>query len=250
MISWQKFMYVFVFMGAWTTCLPFNPQDAEKFEAAFQAYKQEKFQDAYQLYSEISNPTAKIYFNMGNCAFKLNKLGRSLWHWRQAELRWGFFDRDDLYQNLDLVREKLFANKKDSHSLIKSKKFFERGIRFIHIFPLWFIQVLFLIAWTILFVFVKRLFRQKQKALLVLLFSFVVLLGALILYNQVRRFYPRAVIVDQSATLYSGPSTTYQKLGVLPEGSEVCVDKQRQDFCKVKKKGASGWIVRSALGFI
>jgi hypothetical protein len=249
-ISWRNILVAMIFMVGSTTCWSLNPQDADRFERAGEAYKQEKIQEAYQLYTEISQPTARVYFNLGNCAFKLNKFGRAFWHWRQAECRWGFFDREDLYQNLDLIQAKFAQTATGKPQVKTSKNFVERCARGVRAIPAWLTQFLFLVGWTLLFVFVKKLLKQKRRGLIVALFAWIIIFGGLLLYNQVHAFRPHAVVIESRVMLYSGPSTTYQQLGVLPEGSEVRVDKQRQDFCKITRKKLSGWIVRSALGFI
>lgn len=247
--SWRNIFVTIVFMTITTVCCGLSVQDSERFDRAGELYKQDKVEEAYLLYKEISQPTARVYFNMGNCAFKLKKFGHALWHWRQAECRWGLFDRDDLYQNLDIIQNKLQASKGKPVAKV-SKKFFERFSGVVHAIPLWVIQFFFLIGWTLLFVFVKSLLKKKKRGLLLMLFSWLVVFGGLLMYNQAYVLHPRAIVIESGVTLYSGPSTTYQKIGVLPEGCEVRVDKQRQDFCKIKKKNLTGWVVRNSLGFI
>ncbi len=47
----------------------------ETFYQANDLYKEGKFSKAYELYEKIPNKSAKVHYNLGNCAFKLNKIG-------------------------------------------------------------------------------------------------------------------------------------------------------------------------------
>lgn len=233
-----------------TTASALEPQDSERFARASEEYKQMHYQDAYKLYHEISRPTPQVYFNMGNCAFKLNQYGRALWHWRQAEERWGIGGREDLYNNVRLVQDKLGmkAAKKDQENPLK--KVGARAAGIIQAIPLLGLQLLFLFFWTLLFVFVRRLVKQKRPFLVAFLTSGMFVMGGLLLYRHIHAMHLRAIVIERQVTVYSGPSTTYQQVGVLTEGQEILIDKQLQDFLKIRTKGQFGWIARSAVGVI
>jgi uncharacterized protein YraI len=85
---------------------------------------------------------------------------------------------------------------------------------------------------------------------LIILFSSLFSLGSLLLYRQMRVMRLSAIVIEPRALLYAGPSTTYQQVGLLAEGCEVRVDRNHQNFCKIKTKDQFGWVERSALGFI
>jgi uncharacterized protein YraI len=57
-------------------------------------------------------------------------------------------------------------------------------------------------------------------------------------------------VIAPKAVLYSGPSTTYQQIGVLPEGLNVRIERQRQDFYKIRAKGQFGWVEHTTLGVV
>lgn len=123
-------------------------------------------------------------------------------------------------------------------------------LRVISAMPLVVVQLLFLLFWTLLFVLARRLLKQKKRGLLVTLFACVFVFGVFLIYRQIRAMRLSAIVIEPKVILYAGPSTTYQQVGVLSEGYEVRVDRQRQDFCKIKTKNQFGWVARSALGFI
>lgn len=251
MVSWDRsirFLWLISCVFTWSFCQASDVQDNDRFARANDAFLQEKYQEAYKLYQEISRPTPRVYFNMGSCAIKLNKMGTALWHLRQAQERWGFFDYDELSFRLDEVYTKLSSNQPNKKK--SAPHVLRHCMRIINAIPLITLQLLFLVCWTLLFVFAKRLLKQKRRTLLILLFISLLVSVGLLLFRQIRSMRLHAIVVEQNATLYAGPSTTYQQVGVLLEGREVFVDKQRQDFCKVRTKGQFGWAARSALGFI
>ena len=235
---------------AWTGLQAVAAQDSDRFVRANEAYLQEKYQDAYKLYQEISNPTPRVYFNMGSCALKLSKTGQALWRLRQAEERWGIFDYEELQASLDQIYAKINVSTEKKGLVLKSRDLSRQGLRFIKAIPLGIMQLLFLLSWTLLFVLARKLLKKKRRGLLIMLFVSMFLLGGLLLYRQIRVMRLSAVVIEPRVVLYAGPSTTYQQVGVLVEGCEVRVDRNRPDFCKVKTKSQFGWVERSALGFI
>ncbi len=239
-----------MFMLSTQLCSALDAQDGDRFERAGQAYTQMHYQDAYNLYQEINSPTSVVYFNMGNCAFKLGYTGRALWHWRQAEERWGILHREDLRENLELAREKL-GHEAVKKTLIQSGRGLIKTILNIaSAIPLILVQIQFLLFWTLLFVFVRSLLKKKMRFLVLLLGVGVFINGGLLIYRQIRAMDVHAIVIDVKALVYAGPSTTYQQVGTLIEGQEVFVDRQRQDFYKIRAKDQFGWVERKALGII
>lgn len=250
--SWQTKIVrsVLMLMVVAATCFSLDAQDSERFERAGQEYTQMHYQQAYDLYQEISAPTATIYFNMGNCAFKLGLNGKALWHWRQAEERWGLSSREDLRMNLALVHEKLGHEAEKNGVLQAGRSVVKTVLSTASGMPLMLVQVQFLLFWTLLFVFVRKFLKQKQHLIIMALCTGVFLNGGLLIYRQIRGMYAHAIVLDKKMTLYAGPGTTYQHIGALVEGREVRIDRQRQDFYKIRAKEQTGWVERKALGVI
>ena len=200
------------------------------------------------MYQEIGKPTPRVYFNLGNCAFKLEQHGRALWHWKQAEERWGMFDREDLNNNITLIKQKLAVSApKKPHPL---PAIISATERYIHAIPLLALQLMFLFFWTLLFVYVKKLLKQKRRVFVTLLGLCVFTNGGLLLYRHIQATQLRGVVIVPKAILYSGPSTTYQKIGELPEGLAVRIERQRQDFYKIRTKGQFGWVAHKTIGVV
>lgn len=251
MVYWHTLIFknIFLLIFLHTSCLSLDAQDAERFVQAGEQYKQGNYKEAYRTYQEISKPTPRVYFNLGNCAFKLEQKGRALWHWKQAEERWGFFDREDLDNNISLIKQQInpdsISATKKPLSII-SNTVLHQAKRI----PLLALQITFLFFWTLLFVYAKKLLKQKHRYLVAILGFFVFTLGGLLLFRHIHATRLRGIILEQNTILYSGPSTTYQQIGKLPEGFAVNIERQRQDFYKIRSKGQSGWLAHTTLGII
>lgn len=251
MVHWHTLIFKNIILAIFihASCLSLDAQDAERFAQATEQYKQGHYQEAYRMYQEISKPTPRVYFNLGNCAFKLEQNGRALWHWKQAEERWGFFEREDLENNISLIKQKLepalSAEAKKPLSII-SNTMLQHTKRI----PLLALQITFLFFWTLLFVYAKKLLKQRHRYLLVILGFFVFTLGGLLVFRHIHATRLRGIVLDKNTILYSGPSTTYQQIGTLPEGFAVNIERQRQDFYKIRSKGQFGWVIHTALGII
>ena len=211
-------------------------------------FREGKFKEALDGYRELKNPTANAFSNMGSCHFQLEDYGNALWRWRQAEKRWGFWGRGDLAHNLNIVQQKL--NLTSGKKVLLGQRIhdsLQKGCRSI---PLVFMQIIFLFFWAFLFLNVKKLIKQRCKKTLLVLFFFIFACGGVLVYHHILLSHVYAVVTEASSDIYSGPSTTYQKIGVLKKGDEVRVDVQERDFYKVSTYTWSGWTTRSNLGII
>ena len=79
----------------------------EIFAQANTLYKAGSFEQAMKLYKQIPKKSPYTYYNLGNCAYKLEQYGFALLYWRKAETSWSFFNRDELIDNMTLLREKM-----------------------------------------------------------------------------------------------------------------------------------------------
>lgn len=227
---------------------------AEEYLRAHELYKQSKFQESYDVYSKIPNKSPQVYYNLGNCAFKLGHLGEALLNWRRAESDWGLFNRHELLENIELVEKKLDKKagvkrpKKGSFEaiLLAMKRAQGRFFSAIRSIPLFFLQLLFLFIWCLLFLGLRYLNRSRQRFLLVLLFILNGFFGTMLAlkYNMSLRSY--GVVIVEKTSLLSGPDDSFQILGFLHEGKEGLIKKDSGLYYKIKVNGQLGWVKKGA----
>lgn len=75
------------------------------FLQANEQYKKGNVEQARTLYQKIVNKSPQVYYNIGNCEYRLNHPGYAMLYWRRAERDWGIWDRDDLVKNIELLKK-------------------------------------------------------------------------------------------------------------------------------------------------
>ena len=245
------FGFMMVVMSSFVGATVSSPEEYLK---AHELYKQSKFQESYDAYAKIAHKSPQVYYNLGNCAFKLGQLGNALLQWRRAEVDWGFFNRHELLENIALVQKKLDekANVKQAKKgsfgalFVAIKSIKERFLSMIRSIPLFILQLLFLLVWCFLFLCLRYLNKSRQRFILVVLFILNGFFGTMLAlkYNMSIRSY--GVVVVEKASLISGPDETFQVLGVLHEGKEGVILKESGTYYKVKINGQLGWVTKEA----
>ena len=226
------------------------------FDKANSLYKNGQYESAMKFYKKIQDKSAVVNYNLGNCSYKLNKLGFAHLYWRRAEKYWGVSDRTELLNNIKMVKDKLRAQKngkrdKKTEIIFKNLKNLKiQIISFIRAMPLFFFQIVFLILWIFLFVFIRKLFKLRKRLLAAMLFTFIAVSGLMLVskYNfECKRF---GIVTTASAKLLSGPGDNYQVLSFVTEAKEVVIQKSSNGFYKIKINGQIGWISQTAVEVI
>ncbi len=225
------------------------------FTQANELYKNGDFAKAYELYLQIPDKGAAVYYNLGNCAYKLNKLGYALAYWRRAERDWGFLGRDELMGNIDLVKKRLAgASKADEQevTVVRSVANFCKGVKnstisLIRAIPLVSLQLFVLFVWLILFIYLRYWYQRKQKFVIICFFLLQAVSASMlaIKYSSLQR--EKLVVIKVPAPLSSGPGSNFTVLMQLPEGQEADILKESGDFYKIRVNGIIGWIDRRVI---
>jgi tetratricopeptide (TPR) repeat protein len=247
-IKWGQFVIVLIFTSFFGSVVARAESGVEgNFIKANAFYQRGEFKKACDVYQKINDKDASVYYNMGNCAFQLGKLGYALLYWRRAEKMWGVFGKKKLLDNITLLKkhaESLSGGK--PKRTIGAFRFFKRArasfISFIGSAPLWVLQLLFLMLWLFLFIYVKYLFWARRKILISLLFCLIALLGVMLVVRYMLDVRHYGVVVSKQARLLSGPGNTFQKLSTLPEAEEVRITKQNHGFYKIRVGKRIGWV--------
>jgi len=221
-----------------------NAQDdfQEIFLRANQFYKEGKFEDALNFYKKIPNPAPQVNYNLGNCAYKLDQYGYALLYWKRAEKDWGLFDRTELLDNILLLKRTLTKTDKPRSELFRLfGKLKSYSISIIRSAPLFIVQILFLFLWLFLFFYLRYLYKKGKKVLIAILFCLIALLGTVLVIRNGLDYRNFGVVVSKKATLLSGPGNNFQELGILPEASEVIIQKTSDGFLKIKVNKQIGW---------
>ena len=221
----------------------------ELFIDANAQYRSGNFTRALADYQQIPKKNAYVYYNMGNCAFKIKKYGYALLYWRRAEKEWGLFGRDELLENIMHLKEILLKQTgkklpaKNSWRLMVTKT-----VNYIqslmYSIPIFVLQFFFLALWLFLFLYLRFLHKKRQRFIITTLFSLVAFFGIILITRYSFDIRTYGVIVNHNAQLLCGPGVTFQTLLPLPQAKEVIIKKETKDFFKIKVDRRLGWIAK------
>lgn len=228
----------------------------ELFKEANDAYRAEKYQDAISLYKNILSQGydhSELYYNLGNCYFRLNQIGQAMLYYEKARK---LNPNDaDLKYNLELAGLKVvdrvelpprfflftwWDTLKDYFSLNKLA-----------------ILIILLFNFSILCLIIRMFLKSgKFRTLLVSLTSVTGLLFVLFAYIFILRVNdfrnkPEGIILSPSVTVLSAPDENSTDVFILHEGVKVALEEQRDSWVKISLvDGKTGWIKYKVLGII
>ena len=246
-----RFFYKLFMLTVLATSIFAKQNDQEVFLQANSFYKQGNFKSAYELYKKIQSPGARVNYNLGNCAYKLKDFGHAMLYWKRSEKDWGFFNRSELIQNIDLLKQQLSGNRETKNNLFESFRFYKNySLSLLRSAPLFGVQILFLIFWMICFLYIRFLFKRKKKFLILLLFVFMAFLGGLFVMRYSLDFKHYGIVLSEKAEILSGPGNNFQMLGILPQTSQVRIQRLSDNYYKIKFQRLIGWVSQKDVGKI
>lgn len=216
------------------------------FLEANKLYKDGSFEKALELYQKIPNKSAYLNYNIGNCYFKLKKYGYALLHWRRAENDWSIFNREELLDNISMLKEKVFGHQPTQKNpimkaLSKVRYFWLSVLRSV---PAIVLQIILLILWIFLFIYIRFLYRKRKKFIIVTLFALIALFGILLVVRYSIHCQNNGIVINTQALLRSGPGNTFQVITPISEAEEVVIKLESSDYYKIKRMDQIGWVQR------
>ncbi len=228
-------------------------QNEALFNRATEHYNNGEYTKAIENYEEIlenGEHSAELYFNLGNCHYKLNAIGPSIFYYEKALLLKPndaeILNNLGYAQNmrLDAVEE---MPKTDIaqlyHSLVNVFSFDQWSYLAISLI------ILFVLAY--LAYFFLRFASQKRIAFIVSIFALGLgALSILIAYLQYQDFENDnpAIIFSKEVKVTSEPNTNSEAVFTLHEGTKVNVLDELNDWKKIKiADGQTGWLPKDNL---
>ncbi len=243
-----KFFLLTTIIAFCTTNDPLNttpPQ--ELFLQANELYKAGNYEKAYECYKQIPKKSAHVHYNLGNCAYKLNKLGYALLYWRKAETNWGLFNRAELTHNISEVKKRLNEHndkKEETRSFIIALSQYCKitVLSIVQSIQLLYLQLLFLIAWISIFLIKRWPVAKKLKFATIPLLLLLCIFGFMLAVKYGLRMTQKGIVITPKAMVRSGPGETFQSIMTVHEGDEGTIKKVTDPYYKVSFKGKLGWI--------
>ena len=108
--------------------------------------------------------------------------------------------------------------------------------------PLLSIQILFLALWLFLFVYLRFLYKKRQKLIIRILFTLIATIGIILIFRYSFAARQYGIVMKNQSPMLSGPGDSFQTLLYLPEAKEIIIQHYSDDYLKIKADRQMGWI--------
>ncbi len=223
-----------------------------QFEFANNAYLEADYELAAATYEEISKEHRcfELEYNLGNCYYKLERVGPTILHYERAKL----IDPldDDLRANI-LLADLRVIDKIESLPGVGLEKML--GVLFAgKMYGIW--LILSLACWTLGFVLLGIRFKWKSSIIYpfanagaIILITTSIIFSTL-LYNTHERISTSAcaIVMEDKVDVMSIPGTTGLKLFHLHEGAKGCILSEEGNWTEIRlENGNVGWLLTEAI---
>jgi tetratricopeptide (TPR) repeat protein len=225
----------------------------ELFQKANEQYKLEQYEDAIQTYEQIEAQgltSSELYYNIGNCYYKLNKVAFSIYNYEKALLINPL--NEDAENNLIFARRLTIDNiealpksllQKINESFVKKLSYNEWSI----------VSVVLSILGCGLFLLFYFSYSPGKKRLFFVtsMLSFILLITASIFAIKEYSYAQTnidAIIFAEETDIKNAPTLNSEDVFTLHEGTKVKVLDTVDNWKKIKiADGKIGWIIASEL---
>jgi len=228
------------------------PTNASIADSAIAMYKQSDYNKALQLYQPLIDTgvlDANVYYNAGNCYFKMKNISQAIYHYELAKL----LDPSnaDIQFNLGVANARI-VDKIEQRPELFIIGWANNVVSFFSVDSWALIAVVsfvFVLSALLLFFFGKSISYKKlglTVAVITLIIMLFALVNASIQYNALYKGN-YAIITTQVVTGKSAPDPSGTSLFVIHEGLKVKVLDLVGDYAKIGlPDGNSGWITKDS----
>lgn len=236
-------IYLFLFVS--TVTLAQNANDL--FSNANSLYKEGNYEEAIKLYEQIEDEnlaSSEVYYNLGNCYYKLNKVAPTIYNYEKA-LQLDPLN-EDAKNNL-IIAKRLTLDRIEALPKSIFQKFNEN-----------YLQKLAYNTWaivTVIISFIASLFfllfyfaytpSKKRLYFTTSIISFLLLITSLIItytqYNQSKNTV-EAIVFSEIVSVSNEPTNNSDEVFTLHEGTKILVLDSVDNWKKIKlADGKIGW---------
>lgn len=225
------------------------------FETGNEYYRKGDYRKAIEEYQQVlalGYESPELYYNLGNCYFRLQEIGRAVLYLERAR-RLDPND-EDIVHNLEVVRLHVADKVPEIPELLPVRWF--KAVRDRLSVDAWTFLLLTVYGLTFLVLALRVLVRLPRLSStlgrVAVCFGVVAAIVALFWFSSVRADNQQyAVILADKVDVRSAPESDATELFSLHEGFRVQVRKQVGDWCEIRlPDGKVGWVQKESLGII
>ena len=222
--------------------------DSTSFEYGNVIYEQGKYQEAAVVYKNLlkeNGPSEAVYYNLGNCNFRLNRIGEAILCFERVL----YFNNNNVeaLHNLNISNQ----NQRDKMDAIPSSIFAVWWKGFVQLFPsnIWAVLAIVFSCLVAVGMVLYRwpAFIKWQRTGFYLLAAALVLAVICLIGAAGNKQYLKnnqyAILVTPDATLKSTASENAENVELIHEGIKVKIVDDNGDWISVKlPNGVNGWL--------
>lgn len=234
-------------LGLFICALGFAQND-KLFDEATELYNNGKYTEAIANYEKILDSgqhSAELYFNMGNCYYKLNAIGPSIYYYEKALLLNP--NDDEILNNLGYAQN-MRLDAIEQMPQTELSRIYNSVLSFFTCNQWAYLAVVFIMLFVVAYLtyYLMRQANKKRIAFVTSLFSLgfgiVCILIAYLQLQQNKRDNP-AIVFSKEVAVSSEPNTTSERVFTLHEGTKVNVLDTLDDWKKIRiADGQTGWL--------
>jgi tetratricopeptide (TPR) repeat protein len=221
------------------------------FVSANNLYKTNDFEAAIENYKKIESQdlvSSELYYNLGNCYYKLNKVGPSIYYYEKA-LKLNPLN-EDVKKNLVFAKRLAFDNVQELPKTIL-QKFNANYLQKLSYNQWAVVVIVFSFVASLLFLafYFAAVSSRKRFYFTTSMSCFILLLCSLFVTYKQYSFSlnnKEAIVFAEKTTVRNAPTLNSEKVFTLHEGTKVIVLDLVDNWKKIKlADGEIGWIIAS-----
>jgi tetratricopeptide (TPR) repeat protein len=247
----KKFFILLIFIAG-----AFSVSSQDITEQANEAYTKSEFSRALDLYNQIleeNGMSAAVYYNIGNCYYRMNKVAPAIINYERALLLSP--GNKDIRFNLEIARLKTIDKIEPSDDFFLTEWYLSvknlLGANQWSYFAIG--SFLLFIACLVLFFFSRVIVLKKTGFYFGLVFLVFTLISNTFAYSQKEKLANRntAIIFSPTVTIKSSPDNSGTDLFILHEGTKVEVKSRLNEWKEIETAdGHVGWIKETDMEII
>jgi len=242
----KKIIFIFLLI----TQVFFAQNGFEKGNELYQKLKYDQAAKAYESVLKTNKHSAELYFNLGNCYYKMNEVAPAIYNYEKALVLKP--NDSEILNNLKFA-QKLTIDEIKVVPKVGFAKLVQNFTSTFHYNTWAWISVL--LATTFLLFFIGYYFSQISVSKRLFFFGMFVLVLMLLISVSAAIFEKNhyeiekpAIVFAETAEVKSEPQKLGANIFVLHEGTKVYVEETLDDWKKIQlTDGTEGWIEKNAI---
>jgi len=217
-------------------------------------YEQKKYDEAILIYESILSSkltSPKLYYNLGNCYFKTNQIGKAIYNYELSKKNNP--KDEDTQVNLKI------ANTKTIDKIENKENYFIGALKtsILNYFTSTILAWLSIISFTVFLCmfflfFISKSIILKRLGFFIGILSFMVFIASMVLGYSSLNYKDQinyAIILTHELEVHSEPNSNSDSKFSIHEGTKVSVINQTNQWVNIKlENGNEGWAETSHLG--